>query len=199
MGGVNGPLVDSDGFPRSDIDVHATRTLRHRLVCLNNDHKQLMGNIERGMWAVHAAARSDGGGAISTSAAPPPPSAAAPMTTNHVHTNRLAPAPHVASNGGSDMMMPFARVDAVSANGPAASAGLAVGDKIVRFGGVHMGNHDQLRALARSTQRNEGLPIPLLILRVQEGNSPLELTLTPLRWEGPGLLGCHLMPIGSTN
>eukprot|EP01069_Polyplicarium_translucidae_P011598 Polyplicarium_translucidae@DN4128_c0_g1_i1.p2 len=42
MPGVSGPLVDAEGFPRSDVDVHAVRTARHRLACLKTDlHSKL--------------------------------------------------------------------------------------------------------------------------------------------------------------
>ena len=60
MGGVSGPLVDREGFPRADVDVHATRLLRNRLACLNTDHRELMGQIEQSMHALHAAAAADG-------------------------------------------------------------------------------------------------------------------------------------------
>ena len=51
MGGISGPLVDREGFPRADVDVHATRLLRNRLACLNTDHRELMGQIEQSMHA----------------------------------------------------------------------------------------------------------------------------------------------------
>ena len=54
LGGVSGSLLDSEGFPRADVDVHATRTMRHALACLSTDHKELMGRIERDLWAMHA-------------------------------------------------------------------------------------------------------------------------------------------------
>ena len=37
--GVKGSLVDSEGFPRSDIDIHTVRTQRHRLAVLETDFK----------------------------------------------------------------------------------------------------------------------------------------------------------------
>ena len=52
MGGTSGPLVDREGFPRADVDVHATRLLRNRLACLNTDHRELMGQIEQSMHAL---------------------------------------------------------------------------------------------------------------------------------------------------
>mmetsp|Transcript_230 Transcript_230/g.432 ORF Transcript_230/g.432 Transcript_230/m.432 type:complete len:288 (-) Transcript_230:614-1477(-) len=44
--GVDTPLVDSDGYPRSDIDVYRARTLRGRLATIGTDHKQIMCDIE---------------------------------------------------------------------------------------------------------------------------------------------------------
>lgn len=46
-GGVSGPLVDAEGFPRADIDVYRVRHLRHRLACLQTDHKAVMRRIEQ--------------------------------------------------------------------------------------------------------------------------------------------------------
>lgn len=31
--GMHGRLVDSEGYPRADIDVYAVRTARHRIIC----------------------------------------------------------------------------------------------------------------------------------------------------------------------
>eukprot|EP00631_Chrysoreinhardia_giraudii_P002979 CAMPEP_0197413472 /NCGR_PEP_ID=MMETSP1170-20131217/334_1 /TAXON_ID=54406 /ORGANISM="Sarcinochrysis sp, Strain CCMP770" /LENGTH=203 /DNA_ID=CAMNT_0042940053 /DNA_START=14 /DNA_END=625 /DNA_ORIENTATION=+ len=45
--GVKTPLVDSEGFPRADVDVHRARHLRHRLACIQTDHKAAMKTIER--------------------------------------------------------------------------------------------------------------------------------------------------------
>merc|ERR1711998_270390 len=47
--GLHGGLVDAEGFPRADVDVHAVRSARHRLACLNTDHEALMKVIEGGL------------------------------------------------------------------------------------------------------------------------------------------------------
>lgn len=52
---------------------------------------------------------------------------------------------------------PFARVNAVSENSPAATAGLKPGDLIRNFGYVNHENHDGLRKLAECVQGNEGV------------------------------------------
>lgn len=44
--GIDTPLVDRDGYPRGDVDVHRARELRHRLACIRTDHSELMRNIE---------------------------------------------------------------------------------------------------------------------------------------------------------
>ena len=31
--GIDGPLVDEEGYPRADIDVYAVRHARHRIAC----------------------------------------------------------------------------------------------------------------------------------------------------------------------
>ena len=44
--GVKDPLVDKEGFPRGDIDVHAVLEKRNRLAIINTDHKRVMKEIE---------------------------------------------------------------------------------------------------------------------------------------------------------
>ncbi len=43
---MRGQLVDSEGFPRGDIDVYSVRSARQRVLCLRNDHKHIMKLIE---------------------------------------------------------------------------------------------------------------------------------------------------------
>ena len=44
--GIDTPLVDSDGYPRADIDIYRARTLRGRLAEIRTDHAKLMKQIE---------------------------------------------------------------------------------------------------------------------------------------------------------
>ncbi|XP_034238977.1 26S proteasome non-ATPase regulatory subunit 9 [Thrips palmi] len=57
--GMHDPLVDAEGYPRQDIDVYQVRHARHRIVCLQNDHKSLMKEIERGIHALHSGGSSN--------------------------------------------------------------------------------------------------------------------------------------------
>ena len=44
--GMSEPLVDGEGFPRNDVDLVVVRQSRQRVICLRNDHKALMKEIE---------------------------------------------------------------------------------------------------------------------------------------------------------
>lgn len=57
--GMNESLLDAEGFPRSDIDVYAVRQARHQIICLQNDLKSTMKEIEQGLINVHAEARTN--------------------------------------------------------------------------------------------------------------------------------------------
>ncbi|XP_048041247.1 26S proteasome non-ATPase regulatory subunit 9 isoform X3 [Megalobrama amblycephala] len=55
--GMDGPLVDVEGFPRADVDLYKVRTARHSISCLQNDHKAIMVEIEEALHRLHATAR----------------------------------------------------------------------------------------------------------------------------------------------
>lgn len=48
------PLVDRDGFPRTDIDVWAVRTARVKIIELNNDLKGVVDAIGKALEGVYA-------------------------------------------------------------------------------------------------------------------------------------------------
>ncbi|GBN56753.1 hypothetical protein AVEN_270976-1 [Araneus ventricosus] len=48
------PLVDEEGYPRSDVDVAAIRHIRHEIICKQNDCKELTRRIEEELYALHA-------------------------------------------------------------------------------------------------------------------------------------------------
>jgi 26S proteasome regulatory subunit N4 len=51
--------VDSEGFPRGDIDIYQIRTMRNKLCCLQTDHKRLMSRIEEGLYSLHSTYMKD--------------------------------------------------------------------------------------------------------------------------------------------
>jgi len=51
-------LIDLEGFPRNDLDLVAIRTGRNRFVCTQNDHKNLMKQIENALLEYHQAQKN---------------------------------------------------------------------------------------------------------------------------------------------
>lgn len=51
---INDELVDAEGFPRNDVDVRTVRIARQQILCLQNDLKDLMKEIEKGLEEIHA-------------------------------------------------------------------------------------------------------------------------------------------------
>jgi hypothetical protein len=69
------------------------------------------------------------------------------------------------------------------------------GDQLCRFGDVTLGPMpgDELARVAAALQRHEGTSVEVIFLR---HGAPVTIALTPRRWAGRGLLGCHLRPLG---
>lgn len=128
--------------------------------------------IEKGLHSVHAVAKSG---------APPQPPR--PGETPAAPEAPLGP--------------PFALIDAVTSGSPSDRAGVKVNDKVVAFGSVSArGGVDAptaLKSLAELMRHSENKPLLVIVLRGKD-DSTVKLTLVPKKWDGPGLLGCHLMP-----
>ncbi|CAN7995767.1 unnamed protein product [Ixodes hexagonus] len=169
--GMNEPLVDNEGFPRSDIDVYKVRHARHRIICLLNDHKALMKNIEEALHAYHASLPQNGG-----SHSPPVHDAAA-----------------LNDAVGADLpARTFAVVKDVETGSPADVAGLRTGDGLVKFGSVNAENFKGIDEIATVVRHSVGRPINVVVSR-SAGNVPV--ALTPRQWAGKGLLGCSIHPV----
>ncbi len=56
--GMEGGLLDSEGFPRADIDLYVVRESRQKVAMLRNDLKAIMKDIEQGLHELHAQARA---------------------------------------------------------------------------------------------------------------------------------------------
>jgi len=98
--------------------------------------------------------------------------------------------------GSEEVLPPFAYVNTVEANSPASTAGLEKNDKILKFGHITFKNNQQLKALGELVMNSEGKMILVKIeRRTDEGVSNMQLQLTPQKWAGRGLLGCHILPL----
>ena len=106
---MNTPLVDTEGFPRADIDVWAVRHARVRIIELKNDLNALMDTIAVALAAV---AKDDAASSNSDNKTP--------LTNGVSHS------------GSHDTLKAFAKVNGVAPGSPAATA---VSSGSSRYGG----------------------------------------------------------------
>ncbi|XP_014471084.1 PREDICTED: 26S proteasome non-ATPase regulatory subunit 9 [Dinoponera quadriceps] len=163
--GMSEPLVDTEGYPRQDIDVYQVRRTRHDIICLTNDHKALMTKIEEGLHKIHA------------------------LTGSNDAQQGIIDAPNSRETETSE---PFLRVNLISPGSPAESAGLQVGDLILEFGSIRYRNFKALTDIKRLAENSRYKAINVKIKRKSD---IMILTLTPHPWVGEGLLGCNVIPL----
>ncbi|MGH0165091.1 UNVERIFIED_CONTAM: hypothetical protein FKN15_058642 [Acipenser sinensis] len=146
--GMTGPLVDAEGFPRGDIDVYQVRNARHNVACLQNDHKEIMQQIEEALYRLHAYEREK---------------REKDETQGKAEAlEQDLPLPH-----------PFAKVDTVTQGSPASMSGLQVGDEIFEFGTVNSLNFQNLQNIASVVQHSEGLQhSPTAEINASEASKP---------------------------
>ncbi|KAF8951562.1 putative 26S proteasome regulatory subunit [Haplosporangium bisporale] len=188
--GMTDRLVDSNGFPRSDIDLVAVTTARSNIVKLKNDHKEIMLQIEEALHAVHAEA-------LAEREKKKEEAAQAALQGESSSSTTVAQASQ--SGGGSNTveasLTPFAKVNAVAPDSPAREAGLLQGDKIVAFGTVTASTPNVLPSLSEHVQSRENKPILVKVLR-GDASELQSLILVPRQgWGGRGMLGCHIVPV----
>ncbi|VVD00038.1 26S proteasome non-ATPase regulatory subunit 9 [Leptidea sinapis] len=172
--GMHDPLLDRDGYPRNDIDVYKVRHARHQIICLQNDHKEIMKQIERGLGEVHSQYLSTNGEG---------PSAPRSTTT---HTNGYGP---VVGNGDIINERSFAVIGSVHDGSPADLAGLCTNDEVIQFGSVNHSNFTDVTQIHQIVSHSVGQRI---LVRVRRDQSVLGVTVVPRPWTQPGLLGCQI-------
>uniref|UniRef100_A0A7C9DXH4 Nas2 N-terminal domain-containing protein n=1 Tax=Opuntia streptacantha TaxID=393608 RepID=A0A7C9DXH4_OPUST len=172
--GLSGNLVDSEGFPRADIDIPTVRADRHRLAELKNDHKDLTEKINQNIQLLHTAKPSSKTSAVMDS-------------ENRKETSQSVDHVQMRDTADADVTVkiPFAMVDEISEASPAADDGLQLGDQIVKFGNVEAGDN-LLSRLASEVQANQGHAVSVVVMRQ---GALTGLSVTPRPWQGRGLLG----------
>lgn len=190
-----GPLVDEEGFPRNDIDVHAERITRSQLAMLQNDHKAVMNDIEASLHTLHAKTAGVVGSKLTTT------TATHTTTPTQVKAPVAAPRPSKADLSGQSLSLALNQLDAfylcgqVDEGSPAKEAGLCIGDKVLQFGNILRRNQPKAglgQLLQEVVATCRDTPIKVVVYRNGEG--VLDLHLTPHPWAGRGLLGCKLVP-----
>ncbi|XP_071725345.1 uncharacterized protein [Rutidosis leptorrhynchoides] len=180
--GIEGGLVDSEGFPRLDIDIPDVRAQRRRLSELKNDHKEITEKIDANIQILHAARVPSKSSSVKDSGKT---ADGVVSTTSDV----VVPAsPSSSMDVDVVFKLPFAMVDEITDGSPAAEDGLQLGDRIVKFGNVEAGDNNLTQKLSSEAQTNQGKAVPVVVMRQ---GAIINLTVTPRTWQGRGLFGCH--------
>jgi 26S proteasome non-ATPase regulatory subunit 9 len=216
--GIDTPLVDSEGFPRADIDVYRARTLRGRLARLRTDHEAMTRQLElllkhsteddevelalrkqlkpkptfnktTGKWVVH---NYDGSVFGVDDSAAVDGAAAGEQTTNTLKDNGTSA--QSSNDATITTTTPFLRVESVATNSPAAAAGLLANDLILALDTFTIADADFLARIAQHVESVAAAANPQKCVQIKIQRDNLTLSLQPQQWSGQGLLGCHLVP-----
>lgn len=198
------------------------RQQRNRFATLKTDHKLVSDEMERLMHIALApppsaeTESSAAGSAALVESAPEsqPPSSSTPcpapappaqppaiLANNEASPDTPTPEAGAANEEApAETRQPFAVVDIVTPASPAASAGLLVDDRIIAFGAVSLRSSPTpqlaMAALPGLMRAHENHSLDLIVQRGSGADLTLvTLSLTPQKWEGQGLLGCHVMPL----
>ena len=122
--GVKSPLVDAEGYPRSDIDIMNVRSKRNRLAIINTDHMALMKDIEKELANYHSSAgNADGGGLVSGSSVFNASGSGGSSSSSSSSSNRS--------------YISFALIDEILPDSPAAAAGIGSFCPVALIAGKH--------------------------------------------------------------
>mmetsp|Transcript_16419 Transcript_16419/g.33475 ORF Transcript_16419/g.33475 Transcript_16419/m.33475 type:complete len:179 (+) Transcript_16419:354-890(+) len=176
MPGVTARLVDDEGFPRSDIDVHLVRSQRSRLAVLRTDSEQLLARIEASLHRL----------------LPPGPSESTlgdvrePTSSPHLQSDSPPPPPRA-----------FASVGSVQSESAADRAGLRPGDGLISLGTVCLATipneAEAMEALRHYIRRARGSVVTIEFRRrSRDQGDEIKSIEVELGNEG---LGCHIIPL----
>lgn len=111
---MHGNLLDEDSYPRNDIDIYQVRLARQRIICLQNDYRDLMTEIESLLHRLHAEERAVAAGITVT------PSTGIPISqpSTSFYPNGSNP-PVGPPTAGTKMLEPFLAINYVANGSPA--------------------------------------------------------------------------------
>ncbi|KAL6760217.1 hypothetical protein V8C86DRAFT_3193343 [Haematococcus lacustris] len=144
----------------------------------------LPARVDAALVALHAAIREERQQAAFHTSSPAPPAPPQPQSPQR----SLADGPQQQTSGAPA----FAEVDEITEGSPAHAGGLRLGDRVCAYAGVTTGPA-VLQRVAQALAALEGKVLQVDILRAQQA---MTVSLTPQKWEGRGLLGCHFKLLG---
>lgn len=173
--GFQDSLVDAEGFPRNDIDVHSVRLARTQIICLQNDLKDLTKSIEAGLEKYFHESKET----LTSTKIPP----------------EVCETSAAGSTTSVEITTPIVTVNLVSPGSPAEAAGIEVRDQIIAFGTITSANFKDLAQIGELVKNSQNQQVRV---KVKRDSKVEELILIPKTWTGRGLLGCNIVPFAST-
>ena len=194
MPGVDGSLIDRDGFPKPGLDHVTIRTVRHDLICTQNDLKNLMEKIEKKMASYFEEINNKKSEEIEEEPKKNNFNNKEEKTTDAVDEDK-----NKENDMEQNMKEAFAKIVSVEIGSPAEEAGLKPEDHIINFNGVlYKGvSHNPLITLSEIVKNKIGEEIPVSIVRKNKDNilHMEKLNIIPHTWNGRGVLGCKFQII----
>ena len=194
MPGVDGSLIDRDGFPKPGLDHVTIRTVRHDLICTQNDLKNLMEKIEKKMASYFEEINNKKSEEIEEEPKKNIFNNKEEKTTDAVDEDK-----NKENDMEQNMKEAFAKIVSVEIGSPAEEAGLKPEDHIINFNGVlYKGvSHNPLITLSEIVKNKIGEEIPVSIVRKNKDNilHMEKLNIIPHTWNGRGVLGCKFQII----
>lgn len=199
--GISGKLVDSEGFPRSDIDIYAVRRARNRIAILNTDYSNVMKEIEKMLFDIHSKEKTY-----------------VPVEKSDKNLKCNVP---------EYLVYPFGFVDSVLEGSPAFQSGIRIGDLVLEFASLRpkseLSSQEESKQLISQLSEivvnnlDKAIKVTTLRSKIKQpeellsefssyiSNSDLSyrvlniqefeikrLDLVPKKWQGSGYLGCHI-------
>ena len=199
MPGIDGSLLDKEGFPKAGLDLVSIRTARHDLICTQNDLKNLMEIIEKKMAIYFEELNSNKTEQEEIKEEEEPKEK---LNTKKTETTAGAVGedPKINSNKNDvDIKEPFAKILTIEKGSPAEEAGLKQDDAIINFNGIlYKGvSYNPLVTLSEIVKSKIGEKIPMSIVRKNNENllEVVNLDIIPHTWNGKGVLGCKFQII----
>uniref|UniRef100_A0A182M6S3 Nas2 N-terminal domain-containing protein n=1 Tax=Anopheles culicifacies TaxID=139723 RepID=A0A182M6S3_9DIPT len=147
--GMHERLTDSEGFPRTDVDVMAVRTARHSIICLQNDRKVIMAEIEKEMALCFELQRNATPSTVQEQAPPEP------MELDEAEVK--------------PPLQPFVLVEKVERGLLADRMGIQNRDKILQIGTLSSVNFKSMNQIQAMIQNARGGKLPFVVRKANTG------------------------------
>lgn len=167
--GMHESLLDSEGYPRNDIDLYKVRLARQKINCLQNDYKALLKQIDDNLGVLHSEYRNkDHIQEIH----------AKPVHNPFLKVTQVDPG-SPAQEAGIELN------DEIIQFGPCIATN--VGNKLTEIADLVKRNENKIILLniLRSVK----------LANNEETKELVKVKLVPKQWNGHGLLGCKIVPI----